>query len=225
MIKQTKEPQYDILFKVKERDGVSRLGLMINEAWQQDPRRALFVLSRYKFVSKILSGKKNVLEIGCADAFGTRLVQQTVEKMTVVDFDPIFISDVKSRYSEAWPMKILEHDILLDGPVKGKFDAIYALDVLEHISKDAEQTFISNCTKSLHKNGVLIIGMPSLESQQYASPQSKEGHVNCKTGEDLRAILLPHFHNVMLFSMNDEVLHTGYSKMAHYIFTVSTGKM
>ena len=28
------------------------------------------------------------------------------------------------------------------------------------------------------------------------------------------------FHTVFMFSMNDEVVHTGYHKMAHYILAV-----
>ena len=64
------------------------------------------------------------------------------------------------------------------------FDAIYSLDVLEHIHPEKEDLFISNCVKSLKKDGVLIFGMPSFESQLYASPESKEGHVNCKSGND-----------------------------------------
>ena len=29
-----------------------------------------------------------------------------------------------------------------------------------------------------------------------------------------------YFNNVFMFSMNDEVVHTGFHKMAHYIFAV-----
>jgi hypothetical protein len=32
------------------------------------------------------------------------------------------------------------------------------------------------------------------------------------------------FHNVFMFSMNDEVVHTGYHKMAHYLFALCCGK-
>ncbi|MFN7264275.1 MAG: hypothetical protein ACK5T5_05005, partial [Phenylobacterium sp.] len=62
------------------------------------------------------------------------------------------------------------------------------------------------------------------ESQVYASEISKAGHVNCKTGEDLRAFMLKFFSNVFLFSMNDEVVHTGYAPMAHYLFAIGCGK-
>ena len=77
---------------------------------------------------------------------------------------------------------------------------------------------------SLDAAGTMIIGMPSLESQPYASALSKEGHVNCKTMPDLKAVMQGHFHNVFMFSMNDEVVHTGYHKMAHYLFALCCGK-
>src|SRR6476619_7432831 len=95
--RKTKEPQYDLLYKVREKHGQSRLGLMVNESWNQDPKRTVFTLSRYKFVARMLSGRKHVLEVGCADAFGTRIVQQAVGKVTATDFDPLFVADVKER--------------------------------------------------------------------------------------------------------------------------------
>ena len=73
---------------------------------------------------------------------------------------------------------------------------------------------------SLKKNGVLILGMPSLESQKYASKISKEGHINCKSADELTKILRKYFNNVFIFSMNDEVIHTGFGKMAHYLIAV-----
>lgn len=66
----------------------------------------------------------------------------------------------------------------------------------------------------------MVVGMPSIESQVYASEASRIGLVNCKRAEDLKSIMLTHFENVFSFSMNDGVVHTGYSGMAHYIFAV-----
>ena len=59
----TKEPQYSLLFDVLEKHGRTRLGLMVNESWNQDPKRTLFTLARYKFVAKLLAGKKTNPEI------------------------------------------------------------------------------------------------------------------------------------------------------------------
>lgn len=223
MKKETKEKQYGMLFDVAEKHGITRLGLMINESWNQDPKRTLFTLARYKFVAKMLAGAGHVLEVGCADAFGTRLVQQSVARVTAVDFDPIFIEDTRDRQDPAWPMECFVHD-MLNGPVPGQFDAIYSLDVLEHIAPEREHEFVSNMVSSLAATGAIIVGMPSLESQVHASPQSKVGHVNCKSGPVLKALFQEYFHSVFLFSMNDEVVHTGFSPMAHYIIVLCCGK-
>ena len=66
--------------------------------------------------------------------------------------------------------------------------------------------------------------MPTIESQKYASKLSKIGHVNCKSKKDLKNLLMKFFNNVFMFSMNDEVLHTGYDKMSHYIFALANSK-
>jgi len=84
--------------------------------------------------------------------------------------------------------------------------------------------FLSNVFAPLENNGVGIIGMPSLESQAYASVQSRKGHVNCKSAPDLKELMERFFYNAFMFSMNDEVVHTGHHKMAHYIFAVGAGK-
>jgi 2-polyprenyl-3-methyl-5-hydroxy-6-metoxy-1,4-benzoquinol methylase len=215
----TKEPQYSLLFDVREKHGITRLGLMVNESWNQDPKRTLFTLARYKFVAKMLADRKSVLEVGCADAFGTRIVQQAVGKVTAIDFDPVFIADVKERMNPHWAFDVFVHD-MLTGSLKGSFDGAYALDVLEHIPEADEDRFIKNILVSLADTGVLILGMPSLESQAYASPQSKAGHVNCKSGEALKMTMERHFHTVFVFSMNDEVVHTGFYPMAHYLLAV-----
>lgn len=220
-IASTKEPQYEALVALKKGKGLTTLGMMNNQVWHDDPRRLVFTLSRYKFVAKLMAGKQRALEVGCGDAFASRIVKQEVQNLTVLDFDPIFVADIQDRADERWPMRSAVHD-MLSGPYPGTFDAIYSLDVLEHIEQSNEVQFVENMIRSLSPSGVLIVGMPSLESQDYASVQSKLGHVNCKTGKDLQALFERYFHNVFLFSMNDEVVHTGFTSMAHYVIVVCT---
>ena len=218
----TVEPQYDGHIELKYKQGLTKLGVEKNANWHSDPKRLAFVLSRYKFVAKMLSGKNSVLEVGCGDGFPVRIVLQEVKSVYAVDIDPVFIDDIRERIDEKWAFNCAAHD-MLSGPVPGQYDAAYSLDVLEHIGQKSERTFIENIVKSLTKTGVLIIGMPSLESQSYASPLSKIGHVNCKTGADLKVLMLGYFDNVFMFSMNDEVVHTGYQPMAQYLFAIGAG--
>ena len=217
----TREPQYQHEIEIAQKEGFARFGLMSNQVWRDDPRRLAFLLSRYKFCAKMLGGKKRVVELGCADAFGTRLVQQEGCKVTACDFDPVFLADARSRMAaDGWACDLIEHDILA-GPVPpADYDALYSLDVFEHIMPESEHVFVGNIAKSLAADGVAIIGSPSLQSQTYASPPSKAGHVNCKDGGEYKRVMLSHFRNVFLFSMNDEVIHTGFHPMAHYIIAL-----
>jgi 2-polyprenyl-3-methyl-5-hydroxy-6-metoxy-1,4-benzoquinol methylase len=222
MLESTVEPQYNDCLEISKKQGLTKLGIMSNQVWHDDPRRLTFMLSRYKFVSKMFSGKKKAAEVGCGDAFGSRIVLQEIKELHVYDIDPIFVTDINSRANEKWPLKPAVHDILT-GPLPEQYDAIYSLDVIEHIENTKEQLYVKHIKQSLLPNGVVLIGAPTLESQAYASPQSKVGHINCKSGSDFKKLFEQHFNNVFIFSMNDEVVHTGFYPMAHYIFALCCG--
>lgn len=190
----------------------AQLGDMHAASFATDPKHLGFVLARYKFVSRMLAGCGRVLEVGCGDTTGARLVKPAVGHLVGIDVH---------RYGSEPCIDVVAHD-MLDGPFQSTFDAVYALDVLEHVNPDDEDRFLGNIKASLIVAGPLIIGMPSKESQIYASELSKAHHVNCKTEDDLRDTLWRHFRNVFLFGLNDETLHTGYGPMCHYRLAICT---
>lgn len=201
-----REPQYERCAEVPR----VTLGLMCSQRWRDDPKMLGIVLARYKVVAKLLEGYERVAEIGCGDGFAGRVVEQAVGRLFKVDFDPVWCAE-----SGAMCLDIAKER--LDPP----FDAIYALDVLEHIAEvDAALT---NMAASLTDPGVLIVGMPSLESQPHASEQSRVGHVSCMSGDDLRGLLRRYFGTVFVFGMNDEMINLGYLKMAHYLVGLGVG--
>jgi len=205
----------------KQKDLIT-LGSNTSTIFQNDPKLLLFTLSRYKFVSKMFSGFNKVLEIGCQEGFGAQIIAQEVNTYVGVDF---FVPHIKSANERNLlsNASYIVHDIL-NSPVDKNFDGAFALDVLEHIEPDAEHEFMLNLSRSLNKNGSIVLGMPSLESQRYASEASKKGHVNCKSGMAFRLFVEKYFQNCFLFSMNDEVLHTGFHPMSHYLFVLACNK-
>ena len=215
--------QYQPHIELRAKKGASRLGLRADDTWYNDPRRLGIVLSRYKFAAKMLEGKARVLEIGCGDAWASRVVKDAVGSLVGIELLPDWVEDARRGMEEKWAFEIRQHD-MLTGPVSGPFDAAYALDVIEHIPPADEDRFVRNTLDSLVSPGVLILGLPSLESQPWASEGSRKGHVNCKSAPDLKALMLRYFHDVFIFSMNDEVVHTGYHKMAQYLFALCVGK-
>lgn len=219
----TVEKQYEAHLESRDKYGLATLGIDKSGSWHSDPRHLVFVLARYKFVAKMLSGKRRVLDVGCGDGWPVPIVLQEVGHVHGIDIDPVFIEDAKAHVHSKWSFTCAVHD-MLSGPVNGIFDAAYSLDVLEHIPQEREDTFVSNVVDSLAEHGVLIIGTPSIQSQQYASPISKAGHVNCKDARELRVLMEKYFHNVFIFSMNDEVVHTGFYPMAQYLLALCAEK-
>lgn len=213
--KQTREPQYNIIY---DYDKVP-LGDMVNQFWQDDPKRLAFVLARYKWVAKMLAGKKRVLEVGCADGWPSRIVASEVDSLTLSDFDPQFIADIKSRLPDGVADDAFQLDIS-ENSSEQRYDAVYCLDVFEHIASEKEVQTLENLKACVEDKGVVIIGIPSLESQVYASEISKAGHVNCKSGAKFRELLQENFSQAFVFSMNDEIIHTGYYPMAHYLLAL-----
>jgi SAM-dependent methyltransferase len=220
----TVERQYQVHLDRKESFGLTPLGIEKSSAWRSDPRRLLFCLARYKFVAKMLSGAERVLEVGCGDGWPIPLVLQEVKQVHGIDIDPVFIDDMKERLEPSdGSCTFAIHD-MLSGPLEPIFDAAYSLDVLEHIKTGIdEHLFLTNVGRSLKPGGVLIVGMPSLQSQVYASPGSKIGHVNCKDAPDLKRLLQEYYDHVFMFSMSDEVVHTGFHPMAHYLLALCSG--
>ncbi len=192
-----------------------RLGVMSAYRWAQDPKMILFMLARYKFVAKMLAGYSKVLEVGCADGFGSRIVRQAVGSLTALDIDGQMIEDAKVKASPKWDILFLDGDMSILKP--DGFEALYCLDVLEHVLPSEEDAFMSQAQGLAP---VAIIGMPSLESQPYASPFSRENHVNCKTEEQLRDLMQKYYKRVFIFGMSDEVVHTGFGPMCQYRFAL-----
>ena len=96
--------------------------------------------------------------------------------------------------------------------------------MLEHLPAEHDDLVVAKIAAALAPHGAAIVGMPSIESQAYASFPSKAGHINCMSAPDLRALMGRHFHSVFMFSMNDEVVHTGFHKMANYILALCAHK-
>lgn len=203
-----KEPQYDACDTI----GRIKLGSMVNQVYHNDPKRLGFVLARYKFVSKMLADYKEVAEIGCGDGFASRIVEKSVKALDKYDFDADFCRESGAKLLDITQSKLPE-----------MYDAIYMLDVFEHITTKNSVKMLFNITDSLKPDGVFIVGTPSLESQKYASPQSKAGHVNCLSGENLKLIMKSCFKSVFLFGQNDEMIHVGFAPMCHYLIALCVG--
>jgi len=215
-----KEAQNQIQFDNYSKEPVT-LGPYTTHIWKNDPRHLCFLLARYKFCAKMLEGKNTVLEIGCGDAFGIPVVAQGCGHVHGIDWEPLLLKDDRKRLKHIrCSFSCMD---ITKAATKEKYDAAYSLDVIEHIPENREGRFFFNTCKSLHRDGVFIIGTPNITASAYATEASRTGHINLKSHKGLRDLMSKHFRNVFMFSMNDEVIHTGYGPMAHYLISMGVG--
>lgn len=220
-MKKAKEAQNQIQFDNYEKDPVI-LGPYTSHMWRTDPKHIGFLFARYKFVSKMLAGKKKVLEIGCGDATGTPLVAQAVDHVYCTDFEPLLMEDNQKRLHHYKNISFSVLDITKKS-FSPRCNAAFSLDVIEHIPPRIEHKYFKNICASLTSDAICIIGTPNVNAHQHASHASKHGHVNLKSPQDFQAFLKKYFVNGFLFSMNDEMVHTGFYPMAHYLIGVGVG--
>lgn len=182
-----------------------------------------FVLGRYKFCAKMLEGKKKVVEIGCGDGFGIPLVAQFVEHLHCVDWDERSLENCQRRLSH---LKNVTYECinLNESTLNLEADGAYSVDLIEHLDPAAEATFMQNVCAFLKPSGVLVTGTPNITSSPYASPQSECQHTNLKSKQTLKEFTETYFKHAFMFGMNDEVLHTGFAAMSHYLFSIGAEK-
>jgi 2-polyprenyl-3-methyl-5-hydroxy-6-metoxy-1,4-benzoquinol methylase len=196
-----------------------RLGTASAQDYVHDPKHLTFVASRYKFVAKMMHRLGCVIEVGCGDAFGAPIIAQSVDRLICLDIDDEVLRDNTIRCAPFTNITFENFD-LGAAPYPTAADVNCLLDVLQHVEPSEEARFIANLAGSVGAHGVAIIGTPNVTAHAYASPNSKLGHINLKSGEELRALCKQYFHNVFMFGMNDEVVHAGYLPMAHYLIAL-----
>ena len=212
------------LFEENVGKNFANFGSYYSYAINNNFKQFMIILSRYKFVCKMLKYKENidVLEVGCGEAIGSIMLKQEVDlnSYTGIDQDEKALEWAKSHFSEE--VNFINEDFLLYDSQK-KYDAIYSLDVIEHIDKSIEDDFIKKMADLLKKDGFVIIVNPNVTMTPYASETSKAGHINLFDQKRLYKLLNKYFDNVFIFGMNDEIVATGYEPMACYIFAVCAG--
>jgi 2-polyprenyl-3-methyl-5-hydroxy-6-metoxy-1,4-benzoquinol methylase/ectoine hydroxylase-related dioxygenase (phytanoyl-CoA dioxygenase family) len=185
------------------------------------PRHVLYSLAYHKFAAKMIGNNKEILDIGCSEGLGTMLLAEFATYVLGMDIDAPAIESAQKNFGRE-NVEFQAGDIL-NSSIRGNFDAAASFDVIEHIYPEHAAKFIDAIADRLKKEGVAIIGTPNITSNQYANERTKSGHVNLYSAERLQEEMGRRFENVFMFSVNDEVIHTGFSPMAHYLLAMGVG--
>jgi len=199
------------------------LGPVNASTWLRDPRHMGFMLARYKFAAKMMRRCMSILEVGCGEGLGAfMLVRDTPARVLGIDFDAAQIAYAQANLEPHGQGRLSFRcgDAAAEAQTAGPFDGLLCLDVIEHVEPAEERRFLENCTAHLQPGAVAVFGTPNIASDAFASPPSRAGHINLFTPERFAETLEAHFQHVFPFSMNDEMVHTGYAHMAHYLLAL-----
>jgi 2-polyprenyl-3-methyl-5-hydroxy-6-metoxy-1,4-benzoquinol methylase len=179
-------------------------------------------MSYYKFASKLIGPGKRVLDVGCAEGIGTYLLAVENGHAHGVDLDEEALGCAQRNFAHDSRIRFSCRDFLQMPPQQ--WDAVVNFDLIEHILPDHVPPFWSRMADNLVHDGIAIVGTPNITSDQYAGPVARAGHVNLYSSDRLEAEMHQYFHHVFMFGASDEVVHTGFLPMAHYLIAVGCRK-
>ncbi|HSX13982.1 MAG TPA: class I SAM-dependent methyltransferase [Chlamydiales bacterium] len=197
-------------------------GRYVSYCYYKTPRRILHSISYYKFAAKLIGKEKRVLDVGCNEGIGTWVLAKECGFAKGVDFDAQAIETAKSNFP--YPNIQFSAGDIFEGNPNEPWDAVLNFDVIEHIYPEHAEQFMGKLKSHVSDTGLVVIGTPSLVSQQFASEIAKKGHVNVYSPQRLEEMMARHFEFVFLFAANDEVVHTGYLPLAHYLIAIGCKK-
>ena len=183
--------------------------------------RLLIRLARYKFVAKMIRASDRVLEVGAGSGLGSIFLGQFAESVLGIDVKASEVDEARNLNER--DNVSFELTDLFDLRDDHGFDVVTSLDVIEHMSVEDGRRLLDAKRRLLRPGGMVIVGTPSIWSYPYQSPISQASHINCYDLPDLVELVDEQVERTLTFSMNDEVVHTGYHKMAWYYFVVGFG--
>ncbi len=186
---------------------------------EKDLLRLLIRLARYKFVARLIKKTDSVLEVGSGSGLGTIFLGQHCAQVTGIEVKK---TEVEEALSIPHPPSVdfVQGD-LFDLPPSRPYDVVVALDVIEHMPVEQGHDLVRAMAERIKPTGMLVIGTPSVYSYEFQGPLSRASHVKCYDQPELVDLIEHYFGRTLAFSMNDELVHTGYHKMAWYYFVVA----
>ena len=121
-------------------------------------------------------------------------------------------------------IRFLKCDILNSPPselLQENITAVTMIDVIEHFYRPDGENIIQTYSNLLSSNRIMIIGTPNRYSGNYRSTKSKESHFYEYEPEELQELCQKYFGRTLMFSMNDEIIHTGFNKLAWFIYIIA----
>lgn len=166
----------------------------------------LFHLARYKFISRLISKKDHLLEIGCGTGYGSRFLSDYAKNVVASDLDKKIFAQAKN---------IFKKDNLIftnDFESKAPYDVIVCLEVIEHCTIEKGLDLLLTIKKLLAPGGVAFISTPRRISNP--TENRKKFHVHEYDFTEFKNTLESIFSRALVFTQVDEMISTHHQNCA-----------
>ena len=189
----------------------------------KNPMMATVKLARYKFVSKMLDKNDKIIDIGCGGGLSTFYYSNFCKQALGIDIDETRRNEWKTFKTKK--INFICSDYKDIQKINYDANCIINVDFIEHLSKKEGELFIKNCKEFLsnqknRRNKMLIIGTPSFYSKKYRAKHNLKNHKYEYKPDELYDLCSEHFSRILKFSMNDELVHTGFDKLSWFFFLI-----
>ena len=144
-------------------------------------------------VARQLSQHCTVLDVACGEGYGAAMVAEAAYKVVGVDISADAIKNAKNNYGHHTNLQFVTASCECLPFPDASFDFAVSFETIEHIEKQKE--FISELTRVLRPDGVLILSSPNKRLYSDAHDYHNEFHVRelyRNELEDLLHVTFPH---------------------------------
>ncbi len=156
---------------------------------------------RYLFASGFVRGAR-VLDAGCGVGYGSRmLVDAGAREVVAVDISDSALDQARQHYSDS-RIRYVQDNCETLSHVRDRFDAVVALESLEHIHRPA--SFLERVVQLISPDGIFICSVPNSLVFLPANDGKPKNpfHVHEYKPDELRDLLSRHYARVTLMAQH-----------------------
>ncbi len=127
-------------------------------------------LGRYYFASDFFSKFHKVLDVACADGYGTMILSQKIVNVVGIDKNEEYLNIARTKYhSNNINYKCIDLDA---ESIIEKYDGIVCFETLEHLKYPKK--FLNNLYDILNDNGFIILSIPNSKYEIIENGKNKD---------------------------------------------------
>jgi len=109
-------------------------------------------------IASYFSRDKTVLDCGCCLGWGSYIMSKNAKKVIGIDIQEDHIEFAKSSYGNKENLSFIKGDIInLDKYVRGSFDIVTSMEVIEHLKEKDCANFVQKVHNLLSDGGLFIV--------------------------------------------------------------------